>query len=165
MILVWLNLHSNPTLYNEQPISIIIFFGSIFSTLLICLAVLDFRYFWLPQSLTSAGILIGITGSLFIDLFNDFYQFSYSINSIIASFLGFIFFYLLSFLGEKFFKKPVIGGGDAKLGALLGSWLGVQGFFISVWLAFVSAGLFVIFGLILKKIKRNQKLPFKLLMI
>ena len=159
-ILVWLNIYAHPTIYSQQPISVRIFFGSIFSTILIALALLDFKYFWLPQALTLGGLIIGITGSFLIDLFNDFNQFSYSIYTIIASFLGFIFFILLSYIGKKVFNKPVIGGGDAKLGALIGSWLGIPGLFISIWLAFVSAGIFVIFGLILKKIKRNQKLPF-----
>ena len=53
-----------------------------------------------------------------------------------------------------------MGNGDAKLSALLGSWLGIQGLFITIWLAFFSASIFVIFGLIFKKIKRNQKIPF-----
>ena len=43
---------------------------------------------------------------------------------------------------------------------MIGSWLGIQGLFISIWFAFVSAGIFVTLGLILKKIKRNQKIPF-----
>ena len=159
-ILIWFNIYAHPTIYSEQSIFITIFFGSIFSTLLISLAILDFKYFWLPQSLTLGGVILGITASLFIDLFNDVYQFSNSINTIIASFLGFIFFYLLSYIGNKIFKKPVMGGGDAKLGALIGSWLGIQGFFISVWLSFITAGIFVIFGLILKKITRAQKIPF-----
>ena len=159
-ILFWVNIYAHPTIYSQEPISIKIFFGSIFSTLLISLAILDFKYFWLPQALTLGGLLLGITASLFIDIFSGFSQFSNSIYMIIASFLGFIFFNLLSSIGEKIFNKPVMGGGDAKLGALIGSWLGIQGFFISTWLAFLCAGIFVIFGLILKKIRRNQKIPF-----
>ena len=95
-----------------------------------------------------------------VDLFHNLSQFSYFINSIFAAFIGFIIFYLLSLLGLKIFKRPVMGDGDAKLTALLGSWLGIQGLFIAIWLAFFSASIFVIFGLILKKIKRKQKIPF-----
>ena len=159
-ILVWLNIYAHPTIYSQQPISVRILFGIIFCTLLIPLAILDFKYFWLPKALTLAGLILGITGSLIVDLTNDFYQFNYSISTIIASFLGFNFFVLLSFVGKKIYNKPVMGGGDAKLCALIGSWLGIQGLFISIWLAFLSAGIFVTCGLILKKIKRNQKIPF-----
>ena len=105
------------------------------------------------------GLILGIASSLLIDLSNDFYQFSYSIYALIASFLGFIIFNLLSHFGRKIFNKPILGGGDAKLAAMMGSWLGINGLFISIWLTFVSAGIFVILGLVLKKIKRNQKIP------
>ena len=159
-ILVWLNIYANPTIYSQEPISLRIFFGSIFSTLLIALAILDFKYFWLPQALTLGGLFLGIIGSLLVDLSNDFYQFSYSIYSLTASFLGFILFSLLSHFGKKIFNKPVLGGGDTKLASLMGAWLGIKGFFISIWLAFISAGIFVILGLVLKRIKRNQKIPF-----
>ena len=158
-LLFCLNLYAQPAIYSQQPTYLTIFLGSIFSAILFTLAVLDFKYFWLPQSLTLGGLVLGITASLLIDLSNDFYQFSYSIYALTASFLGFIFFNLLSHLGKKIFNKPVLGGGDAKLAALMGSWLGIKGFFISTWLAFISAGVFVILGLFLKKIKRNQKIP------
>ena len=158
-LLVFLNLYAQPAIYSQQPTYITIFLGSIFSVTLFTLALLDFKYFWLPQPLTLGGLILGITASLLIDLSNDFYQFSYSIYALIASFLGFIFFNLLSHFGRKIFNKPVLGGGDAKLAALMGSWLGINGLFISIWLTFVSAGIFVILGLVLKKIKRNQKIP------
>ena len=79
---------------------------------------------------------------------------------MLASLLGFTFFYLLSYVGKKIYNKPVIGGGDAKLSAMIGSWLGIQGLLISIWFAFISAGIFVIIGFIFKKIKKNQKIPF-----
>ena len=159
-LLVFFNLYAQPEIYSQQPTYIIIILGSIFSATLFTLAILDFKYFWLPQSLTSGGLILGIIASFLIDLFNDFYQFSYSIYSLTASFLGFILFSLLSHFGEKIFNKPVLGGGDTKLAALMGAWLGIKGFFISIWLAFISAGIFVILGLVLRRIKRNQKIPF-----
>mgnify|MGYP001428227548 CR=1 FL=1 len=159
-LLFFFNLYSQPTIYTQQPIYVTTFLGTIFSAILFTLAILDFKYFWLPQVLTSGGLLLGIAASLYIDLNNDFLKFNYSIYALTASFLGFAVFYLLSRIGEKIFKKPVIGGGDAKLSALIGSWLGIQGLFLSIWLAFISAGIFVTLGLILKKIKRNQKIPF-----
>ena len=159
-LLLLLNFYAHPTIYGQQPIQITIFFGCIFIPILLTLAILDYKYFWLPQVLTLGGLVLGITASIYIDLCNDFYQFNYSIYTLIASLLGFSLFNLLSFIGKKIYKKPVIGGGDAKLSALIGSWLGIQGLFISIWFAFISAGIFVILGLILKKIKRNQKIPF-----
>ena len=154
------NFFAYPSIYNQLPKSLIIFLGTLFSSILIVLTMLDCKYFWLPKKITYGGLTLGLIFSLIVDLFNNLSQFSYFINSIFAAFIGFIFFYLLSLLGLKIFKKPVMGGGDAKLSALLGSWLGIQGLFITIWLAFFSASIFVIFGLIFKKIKRKQKIPF-----
>mgnify|MGYP001484984388 CR=1 FL=1 len=159
-LLVCLNVYSQPTLYSQQPLYITLLFGSIFSTTLLTLAILDFKYFWLPRIFTLGGLFSGITASLYVDLTNDFYQFNYLIHTFLASVFGFALFYLLSLVGKKIFNKPVIGGGDSKLSALIGSWLGIQGLFISIWLAFISAGIFVTLGLSFKKIKRNQKIPF-----
>ena len=47
---------------------------------------------------------MGLVASLFIDLFNDFSQFSYSINTVSASILGFIVFVFLNSIGEKVFN-------------------------------------------------------------
>ena len=154
------NFFAYPSIYDQLPKFLIIFSGIIFSSILIVLTILDCRYFWLPKKITLGGLTLGLIFSLIVDLFHSLSYFSYFINSLFAAFIGFIFFYLLSFLGLKIFKKPVMGGGDAKLSALLGSWLGIQGLFITIWMAFFSASIFVIFGLILKKIKRQQKIPF-----
>ena len=159
-LLVWLNFYANPTIYSQLAVPIILFCGTILSSILITLAILDFKYFWLPQAITIGGLMLGITSSLIIDLSNDFGQFSYSLYSITASFLGLSLFYLLSYVGFKIYNKPVMGRGDAKLSALIGAWVGIKGLLIAIWLAFVSAGIFVILGLILKKIKRNERIPF-----
>ena len=159
-LLIWFNLYANPTIYSQLPTFITIVLGTFFNTILLALAILDFKYFWLPKSLTLGGIIFGLSSSLFIDLFNNFEKFSNSIYSITGSLLGFSIFYLISHIGKKIFKKAVMGGGDLKLSALLGTWLGVKGLLISIWLSFISAGIFVVLGLLLKKIKRSQKIPF-----
>ncbi len=159
-LLVWANFYANPTIYSQLPVPIIIYSGTILISILIPLAILDYKYFWLPQAITIGGLIVGITSSLIIDLSNDPDQFSYLINSLAGSLLGFSILYLLSNIGEKIFKKAVMGGGDLKLSALLGAWLGMKGLLISIWLSFISAGIVVILGFLLKKIKRNQRIPF-----
>ena len=159
-ILIFLNLYSNPTMYETLPFNVSPFLGVIFYFILITLAILDFKYFWLPKFITMGGLFLGLFVSLVIDLLFEFENFNFIIDSFTGALVGYLIFYLLSYLGLKIFKKPVMGKGDIKLTALLGSWLGIQGLFISIWLAFITAGLFVFMGVILQKIKRNQKIPF-----
>ena len=68
--------------------------------------------------------------------------------------------YLLNALIEFIFRKPGIGGGDGKLFALSGIWLGLSGLEVTVVLSFICAGIFSLIGLATKKIKRGQYIPF-----
>ena len=159
-LLVMANINAKPTIYDDLSEFGILFAGIVLTSILITLAALDFKYFWLPNFLTVGGTFLGIIISIIFDFSNDIFQFTCSIYSISASLIGYLFFYFVSHIGLQIFKKPVMGGGDAKLSSLIGSWLGIKGLFISIWLAFQMAGLFVLIGLILRKIKRNQKVPF-----
>ena len=89
------NFFSYPSIYNQLPKSFIIFSGTIFSSILIVLTILDCKYFWLPRKITFGGLTLGLIFSLIVDLFNNLSQFSYFINSTFAAFIGFIFFYLI----------------------------------------------------------------------
>ena len=159
-ILIYLILYSNPTIYEMLPSHFSIFLGIIFYFILFTLAILDFKYFWLPQFITLGGLCLGIFFALLIDLLFELKNFNFIIDSLTGAFVGYLSFYLLSYFGLKIYRKPVMGKGDIKLAALLGSWLGTQGLFLSIWVAFLTAGFFVSMGLMLKKIKRNQKIPF-----
>ena len=75
-LLVFLNLYAQPAIYSQQPTYVTIILGSIFTATLFTLALLDYKYFWLPQSLTLGGLILGITASLLIDLSDNFYQLS-----------------------------------------------------------------------------------------
>ena len=86
------NFFAYPSIYNQLPKSLIIFLGTLFSSILIVLTILDCKYFWLPKKITYGGLTLGLIFSLIVDLFNNLSQFSYFINSIFAAFIGFIFF-------------------------------------------------------------------------
>ena len=163
-----LSIQSSPSIYqNIQFTSFFYkeFLGFIFIFLCLTLAILDAKYFWLPNIITSIGTLIGLILSILVSLTNDPIKFSLIINTFSAAVLGFLIFYSLSVIGENLFKKPVLGGGDAKLSALLGAWLGIKGILITIWLSFNAAGIFVIIGLIFKKITFNQKIPFGVFLV
>ena len=89
------NFFAYPSIFNQLPKSLIIFLGTLFSSILIVLTILDCKYFWLPKKITYGGLTLGLIFSLIVDLFNNLSQFSYFINSTFAAFIGFIFFYLI----------------------------------------------------------------------
>ena len=163
-----LSIQSSPSIYQDIQFTSSFykeFLGFIFIFLCLTLGILDAKYFWLPNIITSIGTFIGLISSLLVSITNEFLEFNLIINTFSATILGFLIFYSLSVIGKILFKKPVLGGGDAKLAALLGAWLGIKGLLITIWLSFNAAGIFVIIGLILKKITLNQKIPFGVFLV
>ena len=135
--------------------------GWIFISILLVMAILDIKYFWLPDVISKFGILSSIFLSFFFKIrYENLVSEFFVIETLLAAFSGYLIFKLISLIGFKIYKKPAMGKGDAKLAALLGSWLGLMGLFLSIWLAFFFAGIFGLVGLIFRKIKKNQKIPF-----
>ena len=159
-VLFFVSFYSKPSLFEAVSKEFVLIMGCILSSILILLSVFDYKYFWLPSLLTVNGIFLGLINALIFDFFIDFNNFTFFKYSLLGSVLGYLIFKLMSLLGEFIFKKPVLGNGDSKLAAMIGAWLGVKGLLITTWLAFNTAGLFVICGLFFKKLDTAQKIPF-----
>ena len=153
-----LNLYSKPTFYIDSPFLWSRILGFILIFICISLSLFDIKFFWLPRFITFNGLLIGLVSSILMSIYRNF-DLNFLFSSLSAALIGYSFFLILRILGEKIFNKPVLGEGDEKLVALLGSFLGVQGLLITIWLTFNSAGIFVLLGLLLNKLRRNQKIP------
>ena len=155
-----LNFYSTPTLFNTLPEEFVFLMGCVLSSIFLLLSVFDYKYFWLPSIFTVSGIFLGLTNALIFDFFIDFNNFTFFKYSLLGSIFGYLVFKSLSFFGKIMFKKPVLGDGDSKLASMIGAWLGIKGMLITIWLAFYTAGIFVICGLAFKKLDREQKIPF-----
>tara|TARA_B100000579_G_scaffold314111_1_gene263579 strand:- start:733 stop:1542 length:810 start_codon:yes stop_codon:yes gene_type:complete len=135
--------------------------GWIFISILLVMAILDIKYFWLPDSISRLGILVAIFLSVFLKIrYAELTSYLFIFETILAASLGYLIFKAISAIGLRIYKKPVMGKGDAKLSALIGSWLGLNGLLISIWVAFFLAGILGIIGLMSRKIKKDQKIPF-----
>lgn len=126
-------------------------------SLFVTLFILDFKYLWLPSSLIYFGIIFWIINFSFYSYFSN--NFDY-FNNIFAGVIGLIIFLSISIVGKYLVKKPVLGYGDAKLSVLIGLWLGLEGLLITIYLSFVTAGIFCGILLFSKKLKRGSKIPF-----
>ena len=127
---------------------------------LIVLTVIDIDEMILPDSLTFSGSFIGIiiliiTKIFFFDqitvnLFDHFYAYAFSI----------IGFYIFTKLVSLAFGKPAFGGGDIKLFAMCGAWLGTTGLELTIVLSFLIGALYSVIALSLKLIRRGDYIPF-----
>ncbi len=135
--------------------------GFIYLTLTLLLlveSVIDMRYQIIPDSITLPGILLGLCLS---GLFPGLHGGSRFWEGFLQSLLGIVagggFLYLIGSLFEKILKKEAMGGGDVKLLAMIGAFLGWKGV---LWTAFAASfsGAFV--GLYYKFKTGEERIPF-----
>lgn len=121
---------------------------------LIVITFIDLRHQIIPDLISIPGILLGLIFSFLIPGFHW-------LNSLIGVLLGGIFFYLMAWGGQLLFKKESLGGGDIKLAAMLGAFLGWQKlilvFFLSSFLG-ALVGIILIFAV--KDFRSKRIIPF-----
>ncbi len=92
---------------------------ALFGWLLLTLAILDWRHFWLPDALTLPLAFLGFTLGIWA---NDVQL----VDRIIGAALGYGALLLLSISYRAIRKREGLGLGDAKLLGALGAWMGWQ---------------------------------------
>lgn len=139
--------------YNELGICADFFIYSLFASSLLVISVIDLRHRIIPDVITIPGIFLGLLTS----------SFSYRIN-FLESFIGTILgggLLLVVGLGyELFRKKEGMGGGDVKLLAMIGSFLGWKAVLLVIFVASLSGSIIGILWLILKGKGRDYAIPF-----
>ena len=130
-------------------------------TLLLILALIDGDQLWIPEPVCRWGVVAGWLATAGLG-----WQQSPAIartllaSHLVAAALGLLGFELLSALAARCMGRPALGTGDAKVGALLGAWLGPKGLLLAVMLAVVVAALVGGVGLASGALQRKQPIPF-----
>ncbi|HMK56775.1 MAG TPA: prepilin peptidase [Dissulfurispiraceae bacterium] len=124
------------------------------SMILITFIDLDFQI--IPDAITLPGMIIGLASSHFImpDPFsmNALLGFTASVIGLLA---GGVSFYLIALL-----SRGGMGGGDVKMMAMLGSFLGWKGVFLTTLLGSLLGSLIGIALIVFKGKGRKTKVPF-----
>jgi len=125
----------------------------ILSSALIIIAFIDLNEQIVPDVISLPGIVIGFIISFFVPYISF-------INSALGVVVGGGIILIIGLGGSVIFKKEAMGGGDIKLAAMIGAFLGWRYIIISLFLGFFLGALAGIF-LILSKIKsREDVVPF-----
>jgi len=136
------------SLYLTFGLSFIFAAYAILLSSLIIVTVIDLEYKIIPDVITLPGIIIGLILSLFI-LPIPF------INSLIGIMIGGGFFYLIAIV-----SKGGMGGGDIKLIAMIGAFLGWEGTLVTILMGSLIGSIIGIALIITKKKKRRDPIPF-----
>ncbi|OQX92361.1 MAG: hypothetical protein B6D58_03380 [candidate division Zixibacteria bacterium 4484_95] len=99
---------------------------------------LDFRI--IPDSLTISGIIIGLAVSFLPCMHLRW------LDSFVGFFIGGALFLTIAEVGDRIFKKESMGGGDIKLAAMMGAFLGWKNILLVL---VIASFLGVVFGVVL----------------
>ena len=125
----------------------------ILSSALIIIAFIDLNEQIVPDVISLPGIVIGFIISFFVPYISF-------LNSALGVLVGGGIILIIGLAGSAIFKKEAMGGGDVKLAAMIGAFLGWRYIIISLFLGFFLGALAGII-LILSKIKsREDVVPF-----
>ena len=136
----------------------------IFISWLIALAWIDLDTMTLPNPLTQSGLVIGLIWQFWLGFVNNNGNFTDAINSLFLSILGAVIaiwlFDTILILGTLAFRKPAMGGGDPKLAAMIGAWLGWQGVLMTSFLACLFGTIIGMTAIALKLLGKGKPMPF-----
>jgi leader peptidase (prepilin peptidase)/N-methyltransferase len=125
--------------------------GALFGTLLLGIALTDAREYIIPNEFSYGGLAIGLVLAA-----------ATGVDGIIAAAIGaavgFGILYLVGAAGTWAFKKEAMGGGDMKMMAMVGSFIGWQGVLLTIFLG-ALAGLVIFVPLRLLQ-KEEKLVPF-----
>jgi leader peptidase (prepilin peptidase)/N-methyltransferase len=127
------------------------------------LAWIDLDTMILPNALTQSGLVMGLIWQFWLGVVNSD-KLSTGLDSLWQSILGAVvaiwLFDAILILGTLVFRKPAMGGGDPKLAAMIGAWLGWQGVLITSFLACLLGTIIGITAIALKLLGRGKPMPF-----
>lgn len=123
--------------------------AAVFLTLLLGIALTDARHYIIPDQFSLGGLVLGVglaalPGGMPL------------VSAVLGAAVGFALLWGVAVVGEWAFKKPAMGGGDIKMLAMIGAFLGVPGVLLTLFLGAVL-GAFV-FGPI--SWKTGKLVPF-----
>ena len=124
--------------------------AALFGTLLLGIAVTDAKSYIIPDEFTWGGLVIGLVLSA-----------AFGVQSLLQALLGaavgFAILWLVGLVGTWMFKEEAMGGGDIKMMAMVGAFLGWQGVLLTIFLGALS-GTLVFLPLAL--LGRKKLVPF-----
>lgn len=123
------------------------------TSLLIVVSFIDFEHQIIPNKITYPGIVLGLLISLkFLSVDKQGMNIN---NALLGLGIGGGFLYLVALV-----SRGNMGGGDIKLGAMLGAFLGGQYILVTLFLAVLFGSLVGIILILLKLKSRRDRIPF-----
>ena len=123
--------------------------AAVFGTILLGIAITDARHYLIPDEFTWGGLVLGLALSLAGGATGF-------MNALVGAATGFGLLWTIARLGHWAFKEEAMGGGDIKMMAMVGAFVGWKGVLVTVLLgALIGSIVFVPLSF-----KRKRLVPF-----
>lgn len=142
----------------ELPLPAIGYFA--FVSWLIALALIDIDTMILPNSLTQSGLVAGLLFQVVQGTASGNGWAGALMSGIVGAVIGIWLFDLITLLGSVAFGQQAMGGGDAKLAAMMGAWLGWKLLLLAAFLACAIGAFLGGAAMAMGLLSRRQPMPF-----
>lgn len=136
------------TLYLKFGLSILFVIYALMASTLVVVALIDLDHKIIPNIITLPGILAGLSLSLQLLPITP-------LTSLLGVLIGGVLFYLIALI-----SKGGMGGGDIKLIAMIGAFLGWHGALFTIFSSALLGAVVGIMLMVLGKKGRKDKVPF-----
>ncbi|MDD5005160.1 MAG: prepilin peptidase [Candidatus Omnitrophica bacterium] len=144
--------------YNQFGFTILSLIYIIFICGLIIATFVDFNFRIIPDEINIGGIILGLVISF---IYPYLHNSSVNILGLYRSFLGIIIgggiIWITGIIGDFVFKKETMGGGDVKLLAMIGAFLGWK---MAILTFFIAPIFGAIVGIIIKLRTKNSLIAY-----
>ena len=131
---------------------------SFLATALIISTFIDFEHQLIPDAVTIPGIAIGLLASFFFpSIIGEVKPAAGILNSIAGVLAGGGSIYITGVLGKLAFRKEAMGGGDVKLMAMIGAFVGWK---LALFTFFLAPFFGAIIGIIIKIKEKKDIIPY-----
>lgn len=134
-----------------------------FCSWLLALSLIDLDTMTLPNPLTQSGLVLGIVFQMVVGFVPEgswVGLVNHLIMAIVGAVLGLWLFDAIAIVGSIVFGKAAMGGGDTKLAAMMGAWLGWKYLLLAGFLACAVGAVVGGGAIILSRQNWGQKMPF-----
>jgi leader peptidase (prepilin peptidase)/N-methyltransferase len=100
--------------------------AAVFGTILLGIAVTDARHYLIPDEYTIVGLPLGL-------LLAVAGGWPGLLEAAVGAAFGFVLLYAVAWAGERVFRKEAMGGGDIKMMAMVGAYVGWKGVLLTIF--------------------------------
>ena len=147
-------------IYKKFNITPAFFIFLIFTLSLIIIGFIDIDTYLIPDVIVLPAIPLGLIFSVIFPQIHGLKRFDALLYSLSGVLLGAGLLLFLGGLGKIMFKKEAMGGGDVKLLAMIGSFLGWKNVLLSLFFASLAGTLISLVLILLKKRSIEDYVPF-----